>query len=304
MNLKKGNSIKLFSLYFILFFGGINAHAQDAGNAIYSTNNNKHYQKHRNSNTSVQNGQSFLITAKISYHAIADSYVAIFGIVQESPTVKDCSALVETRINSFIKSMQGLGIAKKDILVDAITQNRVYEYQLDETTNIAKEVVKGFEIKKNIIVSYKDNKVLNQLMIAASKEEIHDLIKVDYLIEDSEKIDEQLYQEALKIIEKKKTVYLDLTDKKYLGSPQIIKFEKDIIYPLAAYQSYTAHESNSISVEGRRNNQTLKTVSARKITTRFFEAAPRVNFDKVINKHQFQPCVQFIMDLQLRFQTL
>ncbi|BDS13930.1 SIMPL domain-containing protein [Aureispira anguillae] len=275
--------------------------AQIAGNAIY-TNPNSH-KITKSNGTNIQNNKTFLISSAVVYHAKADRYVAVFGVVQEGKTIKNCSDSITQRIRNFSNSVQRLGIPKSAIILDAITQNRVYEYELDETKNIAQERLKGFEIKKNIILSFTNRTLLDQIMVLASQEGIYDLIKVDYIIDDTEKIYAQLYDEALKIIEQKKERYLKLTDHKYLGQPQIVLFEKDQIAPVQAYKTYTAHESNTITLPNHRNSN-FKKISAHRISTHYFEAAPSINFDKIIQEHHLIPCVQFSIRLQLRFQAV
>jgi len=305
MKFERINVLKLTYLFLILLSFNNSNQAQHSGNAVYGTNNNPHYNITRTNGGNIQSGKTFLISSDVLYHAVADRYVAVFGVVQEGKTIKDCSASIESRISNFKQAILALGVSKDAIFSDAISQNRVYEYKLDKDKNLAEEKLKGFEIKKNVIISYKDDKVLEKVMIAASEEGIYDLIKVDYIIDNPDAVYESLYEEALKIIDQKKDFYLKLSEKKYFGYPQIIKFQKDMIMPIQAYKSYTAHESNSITANNYyKNNSNFKKISARRTSTHYFEAAPKVNFDKIINEHQLEPCVQFIVRLQLRFEAL
>jgi uncharacterized protein YggE len=235
--------------------------------------------------------------------APANRYVAVFGVIQEGKNIQECNALIEKRMANFIQSMKGLGIKKEAIFIDAITQGRIYSYALNVEENVAKETLKGFEIKKNIIVSYTKDELLGQIMNAAAKEAIYDLIKVDYIVDNPDKIYDDLYKEALKVLEGKKAMYLKLSEKEHFGYPEIIKFEKGKIQPVEAYRSYTAHESNQVSVEGYARYSNLKKVTARRIATHYFEAAPSTNFDKVINEHSLAPCVQFVLHLEIRYEA-
>ena len=42
---------------------------------------------------------------------------------------------------------------------------------------------------------------------------------------------------------------------------------------------------------------------ARRIATHYFEAAPSANFDKVINEYSLEPCVQFVLHLEVRYEA-
>lgn len=276
---------------------------QHAGNAIYGTSNNPYYTNNSRHSVQIQNSKKFLISSKVLLLAPANRYVAVFGVIQEGKNIEESNALIEKRIANFTQSLKGLGIKKEAVFVDAITQGRIYSYELNEEENVAKESLKGFEIKKNIIISYTQNELLNKIMNAAAKEAIYDLIKVDYIVDDSDKVYDNLYKEALKVIEAKKEIYLELSEKEHFGYPEIIKFEKGRIQPVEAYRSYTAHESNQVSVEGYARYNNLKKVTARRIATHYFEAAPSANFDKVINEYSLEPCVQFVLHLEIRYEA-
>lgn len=288
-------------LLFLLTYGM--AIGQHAGNAIYGTSNNSYYTNNSRHSVQIQNSKKFLISSKVLLLEPASRYVAVLGMIQEGKNIEESNALIEKRIANFTQALKGLGIKKEAIFVDAITQGRIYSYELNEEENVAKESLKGFEIKKNIIISYTQNDLLNKIMNAAAKEAIYDLIKVDYMVDDSDKVYDNLYKEALKVIEAKKAIYLELSEKEHFGYPEIIKFEKGRIQPVEAYRSYTAHESNQVSIEGSTRYNNLKKVSARRIATHYFEAAPSANFDKVINEHSLEPCVQFVLHLEIRYEA-
>lgn len=305
MNTTKNQVKKLICLFLGIYFMATSyGIAQVPGNAIYGTNSNPHYNNNKNNNATSQNGKTFVFSADVVYHATANKYVAILGVIQEGKSIKECSNAIEKRIANFNQALQQLGVPKTSITTDPITQNRIYEYQLEKESNIAVEKLIGFEIKKNIIISYSNSKMLDKIMLAASEEDIYDLIKVDYIVDNPEKIYATLYEEALKVIEEKKGIYLQLSEKKHFGDPEIIRFEKDMILPLQGYKSYTAHETNEITTNNYYVNKNFKTINARRTATHYFEAAPRGNFDKIINEQQLEPCVQFIFRLQLRFEAI
>ena len=294
---------KIIGLFLLFLLTHSVVIGQHAGNAIYGTSNNSYYTKISNRNSQIQSGKKFLIASNILLLAPADRYVAVFGLIQEGKNIQECNALIEKRMANFIQVLKGLGIKKEAVFIDAITQGRIYSYALNEAENVAKETLKGFEIKKNVIISYTQNSMLDKIMTAAANEAIYDLIKVDYIIDNPDEIYETLYKEALKVIQAKKAIYLELSEKEHFGYPEIIKFEKGRIQPVEAYRSYTAHESNQVSVEGYARYSNLKKITARRIATHYFEAAPSANFDQVINEYSLAPCVQFVLRLDIRYEA-
>lgn len=294
---------KVAHLFLLFLWTNSMVIGQHAGNAIYGTSNNSYYTNSSRHNVQIQNSKKFLISSKVLLLEPASRYVAVLGLIQEGKNIEESNALIERRIANFTQALRGLGIKKEAIFVDEITQGRIYSYELNEEENVAKESLKGFEIKKNIIISYTQNNLLNKIMNAAAKEAIYDLIKVDYIVDNPDEVYDNLYKEVLKVIEAKKAIYLELSEKEHFGYPEIIKFEKGSIQPVEAYRSYTAHESNQVSIEGSTRYNNLKKVSARRIATHYFEAAPSANFDKVINEHSLEPCVQFVLHLEIRYEA-
>src|SRR5207237_913588 len=101
----------------------------------------------------------------------------------------------------FSGELKRLGISSDEMFVDFVAQNKIYGFQL--AADVAKEKLVGFELKKNVSVHYKDELLLDKLVIAASRSNIFDLIKVDYLVRDTNTIQNRLREEAAKIIKDK-----------------------------------------------------------------------------------------------------
>ncbi len=99
--------LKLTALLLLLFINPKMSQSQTSGNAVYGNNNNPYYKKQNHRTSSIQSGKTFLISADVLFHAKADRYVAVFGIVQENKSVKECSEVIEKRIAKFNKSMLG-----------------------------------------------------------------------------------------------------------------------------------------------------------------------------------------------------
>lgn len=279
-------------------------HAQVAGNVVTSSGNHLYQQHHKNSNAKlsrVQNGNHFTIEANILCFTKADRYVVVFGLVEESETVASCFKKIQQRVAKFTTALQQLGIPATAIDVDPITQTRVYEYELSDNKSFAKERLKGFEIKRNIAISYTNKDLLEKISLEASKQKIYDLIKVEYIVNQPEKVYKQLYEEALKVIETKKELYKTLTNKKYITNPRILAIAKDQIPPALSYQKYTAHETNSVT-DGDYYN--LRKINARRVSTYYYESLPKTNFDTILNEDYLAPSVQFTLQLQLQFDAL
>ena len=279
--------------------------AQASGNVSYSQSGGKAKSEQNERNKRLM-GQydvpptptSMFIDANVLMNVKADEFVAVFAVNQECTSVPECNQQMDGVVAGFAAELQKLGIAKDDVFVDFAAQNKIYSYQV--TGSVAKQRLSGFELKKNVAIHYKDKLLLDKLVIAASKSNIFDLIKVDYIVRDSAAVHNRLMEEAARIIKQKAA-----RDEKLLGiqlqSPAQIYAEKPSIYfPTEMYDSYTAYETEDVSPDYYREKYTVQT--ARKNRTFFFNPLNADGFDTVVNPVVIEPVVQFTLYLKVKYE--
>lgn len=288
--------------------------AQERGNAAYEANapaygnygygnynyNNYYYPPYnqsRNNNYYLPNDSVYTIGTRVMINLSPDAYIAVFCVQQEALTVPECSKLITTRIDKFKAALNTLGITEDNIFVDMIAQTRIYDFRI--AGNTATEDKQGFEYKKNIIIKFTDHRLLEKINLLAAEQEIYDMVKVDYIINDIEKVQDQLREVAMQIIENKKKFALansalDLKDK---GIIQAENF--NIVFPQEAYRQYTAAETGTIQPTYYDNRKWIK--EQRKSKTFYFEKLNPALFDKVINPAMVQVPVQMSLDLNVKY---
>ncbi|MDQ3101057.1 MAG: hypothetical protein M3R08_06695 [Bacteroidota bacterium] len=93
---------------------------------------------------------------------------------------------MNTRIHGFLDRSDSEKIRTANVFVDMLSFVPVF--QVEETRKLFSktnhEVPAGFEIQKNIHLRFTDPSVLDRIVTAAAKEEIYDLVKVDYYVQD------------------------------------------------------------------------------------------------------------------------
>ncbi len=289
--------MKCVALILLVLICAGNSFAQESGNAVYGNTRRK--------NTGVATGNlygvepkdsviSTFLEANVLMNVKADEYLAVFGVAQEGPTLLDCNKKIDLQIAEFTKSLQELGVAGADVFVDFVTQNRIYDFTVAAGSSTAREKATGFEVKKNILVHYKDRGMLEKMLIAASKSSIFDLIKVDYIVNDTATLRERLFEEASKIIKKKEERY-----SRQLGiKPHsfVVALEKyDMFFPSEMYNSYAAYETGSVN-----SGRDMRVVEKRKSKTFYYNPLDESEFDQVINPLVLEPVVQFTLFLKVK----
>ncbi|HJQ26343.1 MAG TPA: SIMPL domain-containing protein [Blastocatellia bacterium] len=280
-------------------------YAQASGNVAYSqqggqarAEQNEHNKRVVAPTDAPPSATTMFVEASVLMNVKADEYVAIFGVNQECATVPECNQQMDTTVAGFISELQRLGIGKEDVFVDFAAQNRIYSYQL--TGSVAKQRLSGFELKKNVAVHYKDKLLLDRMVIAASRANIFDLIKVDYIVHDTASVQNRLMEEAARVVKQKAARYERLLGIQLQPPAQVYAERHSIYFPTELYDSYTAYESEDVSPDFYRERYTVQ--SARKSRTFFFNPLNADGFDAVINPVVIEPVVQFTVYLKVKYE--
>jgi uncharacterized protein YggE len=269
--------------------------AQEAGNSVYGGA--------RRNTSGVVPGNLAAVDAKdaVTAHFVeanvllnvrADEYVAVFGLQQEAKTVPDGHQAVDTQIDAFRRALSGLGVKDTDLVVDYISQNRVYDF--DVAGNTARERLSGFEVKKNVGVRYKNKAQLTGILAAASTASIFDLVKVDYVVADMPKVRERLLTEATRLIARKQEAYARLLGIK-LKPESVFQEKYNVFFPSELYSGYVAYQTGAVEP-----NRDLRVLEQRKVSTFYFNPLHTGEFDLVIDPAGAEPVVQCTLFLKVQ----
>jgi uncharacterized protein YggE len=269
---------------------------QESGNRIYG--NYGYYQQPKrqpqtNSGALGSNSTGFAIEASVLTNLKPDAFVAVFGVNAEAPAAVDSNNKVNVKVGQLIQQLESLGINRSDVFVDFITQNRVYDYQVSSSK--ATENLTGFETKKTVAVRYKSRELFEPIVRAAASAQIFDLVKVDYIVSDFEKVRNTLFAEAVKIIKSKEARYVNSLGVSLV--PIGLANEKyDVAYPSEAYQRYQAYET------GQAYSSSGNYQAQRKGFTFFYDPFDAGRFDVVLAPLGIEPAVQFSLYLRMQYQ--
>jgi uncharacterized protein YggE len=282
------------------------SHAQNAGNASFGQTGGRAAAEQRERTKPViakddhsPSATSMFVDANVLMNVRADQYVAVFAVAHEGETLADCTRKMDATLKSFTDEIRALGIAGDDVFVDFIVQHKIYAF--DVTGNIAKEKLVGFELKKTVSIPYTDRTVLDKLTAAAARSQIFDLVKVDYIIKDINKVQERISEEAARVLKQKKTRYQKLLGITLVPPMQVFAEKFAIHYPTELYDSYTAAESEAMSNAVYRQNYT--TQLARKSRTFYFNGLDADGFDDVITPVYNEPVVQCTLYLKVKYEV-
>lgn len=279
------NILFLASAFFFQF-----TFAQFSGNINYQ--NQVRYQEN-NINVPVDN--HIVISIKGMANVKADKYVAIFSLTQVAETADEVNSLMDKRLNTALNQIKiNKGI---ETYVDMVSFVPVYQYAVEKKIFSRKtynEVPTGFELKKNLHIKFSDPSQLNEFISVLSKNEIYDLVRVDYFANSLETIKKDLMNKAKIAIQEKVKNYEILLGETFVNSDKSINDGFQVKLPTEMYKSYEAYNSSSLALTKLANiNQ------ANKSTTLYYQPVLDKEFDFVINPTILEPVIQVMYEVKL-----
>jgi len=279
-----------------LFLFALTAFGQHSGNSVIGQHdNNNQTNKPQTIGKLYLSDTSFVILSNVLINVIADNYIVNFGVSESSTTLKDANTKIDKRIQEFISALTKIGITQTDLYVDVTTQTQISDYKVNGS--YAEQYIIGFEQKKNVIVKFKNIKNLDKMIVIASDYGIYDLVKVDYIVTDINKIYTQLFQAAMDVINSKKDLYVKATNLKLKTSSEIYGESFYSFYPSQLYKNYTPNITSEYYDFGSYG----KKKDLKKSTTYYYDKINYSGFDKVINPIVTEPTVEFVLMLQIKF---
>lgn len=281
--------LNLLSFFLLLSYYSF---AQVAGNINYQ--NQVRYTEN-NINAATPSNSDVLIRVKGMANVKADNYVAIFNVTQVGKTTEEVNLLMDERIKQALGNMANK--PSVTTFVDMISFVPVYEFEANKklfSKNTYNEIPKGFELKKNLHISYTDPNLLNEIIASLSKHEIYDLVRVDYFSNEIEGIKKELMVKASTLLQEKLQGYEALLGTDLDSLPKQISDTYRVVLPIESYKSYQAYNSSSLNLKKAANvNQTEKSV------TLYYQPVIDKEFDFVINPIVLEPVIQVMYEVKL-----
>lgn len=284
--------MKSLLIYFALFLSFQNLFGQVSGNINYQKP--VHLSKN-NITVQLNANDNFIVSVKGLNNVKADAYVAIFSVSQLGKTAIEVTSLLNNRIKQVEQALsKKTGV---EFYVDMLSFVPVYDFEVEKKifSKTYNEVPKGFELKKNIHIKYKNPLFLNELISLCAKAEIYNLVKVDYFSENLEAEKKKLLTKSQLILKEKIQNYEEILGISLdsLNKTMVDGFE--VIYPLESYQTYQAYDASSLD-----SKKYSKATTAKKSRTSFYQAITNKEFDLVINPVVVEPVIQLMYQVRLR----
>lgn len=277
----------------------LQARPQAMGNLMYETNSRIFFQQAEQPVKASVQGNVLVLEVNAMMNMRADSYLAIFHVTQLGQSAEEADSLMNERVNGVLRRVKDLGLNEKDIFTDMLSFVPVYELEATRKlfSKTYHEIPAGFEIQKNIHIRFSDARVLDKLVTAAAKEEIYDLVKVDFFVDEQSAAYDTLRMFATKLLQQKLNNF-DKLGLKVAESHRTASEKNGAYFPLDRYTAYTSRSQSSLN--SRRKGQAVNDV--RQTNTLFYNKVPYGNFDIVLHAEITEPPVQYTYNLTMHCQ--
>jgi uncharacterized protein YggE len=277
----------------------IHAYPQAMGNLMYETNSRIFFQQAEQPVRATLQGNVLTLEVNAMMNMRADSYLAIFHVTQLGQSAEEADSLMNERIGNFTRRVQEQGVKESDVFADMLSFIPVYELEVARKlfSKTYQEVPAGFEIQKNIHVRFTDARVLDKLVTAAAKEEIYDLVKVDFFVHEQSACYDTLRIFATKLLQQKLANFEKL-GLKVADSHRIAAEKNGAFFPLDRYTAYKSRSQSSLN--SRRKGQAVNDI--RQTNTLFYNKVPYGQFDIVLHAEITEPPVQYTYNLTIQCQ--
>ena len=246
----------------------------------------------------LQGKDMMILDIKGLMNAKADSYLAIFNVIQLGETAAEAEKLISDRIGAFLNAAREMGVQEAQIHIDMVSFVPVYEYEVEKKlfSKSYNEIPKGFEMQKNVHILFEDSKVLDRLVTAAAQQEIYDLIKVDYFVEDNEGNINQLREACVAQVKARLKAYGELG----MSVDSVFRIAGEasrVFYPIERYRTYESFSSPSIQALSKKGDVS----QAPKPKTMYYEMLPYNDYDIILNPSMLEPAVQYSFNLKVQY---
>ncbi|MEI7509843.1 MAG: SIMPL domain-containing protein [Flavobacterium sp.] len=299
----------LTTIVFTMALNIINA--QDMGNAEYQKKGNADYGNGSYGNggyvvnrvntiqTTSSNQDEMTITIKGIFNERATAEIATFAILQLGKTAEEATSLMDERIGNVRKE---LALFNKDIEIetDMISFVPTYDYATEKRIFNPKtynEKPSGFELKKNILIKYRNNSDFDRILSVCGKNEIYDIAKVDYVTTNFDHIRTQMQKRALEIFKDQIANYTAIMNTDLNKKEKIIQEGFNVSYPMESYRSYQAYSQANANFDPKSEVHTIK-----KNVTQYYNQALVKDHNFVMNPDITEPTIQAFYEMTIRIK--
>ena len=287
------NQLWLHLLLWSLFSAHLNA--QVSGNLNYNKSNTAIYQ---NFEPLIQSNSYHQIVIKVRglYNQKASKQIAIISLTQAGKEIEEVNDLMDERIKNIQEGVMKLD-DEMEFFVDMISFVPMYEWSVEKklfNKRTYNEIPNGFEARKNLHIGYRKSETIHDVLAICAQNEAYDLVRVDYVSDQFETMQDSLKNKAIRIYKKTLAQYENLLNLDLSKKQKSLQEGFNVTYPRERYQTYQAYAQNKLQAK---NKDSIK--QQQKNTTSHYVPIYFKNHHFVVQPELIEPAIQMVYELQI-----
>ena len=258
-----------------------------------SFNHSTEFSNNQKQSISVS-GNQLKINTRIIYNALPDGYHITYTQTEISETIENLEEITIKKRNSIVKDLKKLQMKAKDLVVDAIGLDPIFNINPDSSHY---KKPSGYKSTHNFTFKIAELSMVDQLTKICFSHNIYDLIDIVPFIKNSKHIEDSLAFKAIEVLNSKKKLAQKIGFEIQDGKPFFEK-KKNIIYPSERYiKSYI----NNASLFKHHIAQNATVNYNRKVEIDAYYNLDLRDADYVFNAQEVKPVIQFIYEINYGF---
>lgn len=280
----------------LMIFSNLNA--QIGGNQVYEDRSINYNRNAVETKSIYATDSTLVVTTKVLLNKSAEFYIITVGVNSIAKTVIEANQITNRKIENVIDQIKKLGITKGDIYIDFISETKMYDHKITERE--IEEYFDGFSIRKNLIIKTAQLSDIDKIVEYCSAQEIYDIVKVDYKSEDLEKINKELFDEALNIAKTKIKRFSDNSSIQLTDNYRIVSESFKIYFPKNLYKKYNEAFETS-NVNSNYSSSYIKKEVRKERTFYYDGIETEIGVDKIIDEISPIIGIQYVFELVIKY---
>tara|TARA_Y100000589_G_scaffold73927_1_gene67158 strand:- start:10 stop:972 length:963 start_codon:yes stop_codon:yes gene_type:complete len=277
-------------VYILIIILGLKANAQVINQSF---NHSTEFENNQKQSISVS-GNQLKINTRIIYNALPDGYHITYTQTEISETIEELEEITIKKKNSIVKDLKKHQMKAKDLVVDAIGLDPIFNINPDSNHN---KKPSGYKSTHNFTFKITELSMVDQLTKICFNHNIYDLIDIVPFIKKSKHIEDSLSLKAIEVLNSKKNMARNIGFEIQDGKP-FFENKKNIIYPSERYiKSYI----NNASLFKHHIAQNATINYNRKVEIDAYYNLDLRDADYVFNAQEVKPVIQFIYEINYGF---
>lgn len=240
---------------------------------------------------------SITINTKVLYNATPDGYHVTYTKSFISQTVAGVEQLMNTKMDSLIRAVRPIGIARQDVLLDIVALDPIFGLNMRDT--IVDQPM-GYKITENMTFRINELTNLRQLSKICLDHDIYDLVKVQAYLNNAKPILDSLSLKSVEILELKKQLSEDI-GWTFTNGKTSFKETKHVFYPNERYLKSLANNDNLYQHQLSQNSAV---VYNRQLNTNNYYNYNHKHADFVFHANKNTPVIQFYYDIVYQYKKI